>query len=300
MSASAKPPPRGSHFPLSERERRERAEQTGGRPLRDWSAGSTPYIDYQSIDTLLSLQHPRTGERSEMTFFVMGQVMELLFKLLYLETRNVRDDLLAEDLEGAMWLLRRVNEAQRVLESCWDVLATISPSEFARFRDELGAASGLGSYMYRQFEFVLGNKSAELAELHAEVPGITEQVLAALREPSVWDAANWLLSQRGHPVGSSFLQRDPACSHPPDDQVVAVWAAVYRDPVADPDAYRLGEGLSELAHRHHRWRGTHLLVVERILGPGKPGSGGTAGLEWLRQSAAHRVFPELLLARGEL
>ncbi len=299
MNPPAEPPRRGPHVPLTEQARHERATRSAGEPIRDWPTGSTPYIDYQSIDTLLSLQHPRTDERAEMTFFVMGQVKELLFKLLYLEIRNVRDDLFAEDLEGAMWVLRRVDEVQRLLEGCWNVLAAISPSEFARFRDELGAASGLGSYMYRQVEFVLGNKSTRLASLHSEVPGITEQVTEALREPSAWDAANWLLAQRGHPIGRHFLDRDKERSYPPEDDVVAAWAAIYRDPDADPGAYRLAEALSDLAHRHHRWRGIHLLVVERILGSDKPGTGGTQGLEWLRQSADHRVFPELLLARGE-
>jgi tryptophan 2,3-dioxygenase len=289
-----------AHVPLTEAERRNRASRSAGDPARDWAPGSTPYIDYQSIDTLLDLQHPRTDERAEMTLFVMGQVMELLFKLLYVETCRARDDLFTEDLDGALWVLRRTDESQRVLEACWDVLATVSPSEFVRFRDELGGASGVGSYMYRQLEFVLGNKSPGLAALHADVPGVTEEVAEALRAPSVWEAANWFLSTRGHSIGRAYLDQDPSLPHPPDDTVVAAWTAIYANPKADLSAYRLGEALSDLAHRHHRWRGIHLLVVERILGSEKPGSGGTEGLEWLRRSADHRVFPELLLARGGL
>lgn len=298
--ANPEPGPTPREPPLNEAERRERSERSGGNPMKDWAPGSTPYIDYQSIDTLLSLQTPRTSERAEMTFFVIGQVMELLFKLTYVEICHARDDLLSEELEQALWVLRRVDETQRVLEACWDVLATITPSEFARFRDELGRASGLGSYMYRQLEFVLGNKSAQLANLHAEVPGVAEEVAEALREPSIWDAANRLLSSRGHPIAAAYLDRDRSRSHPPDETVVAAWSAVYANPESDPQAYRLGEALSSLAHRHHRWRGIHLLVVERILGPSKPGSGGTEGLEWLRRSAEHRVFPELLIARDAI
>jgi tryptophan 2,3-dioxygenase len=284
---------------LTEAERQQRAARTEGQPARDWSGDSTPYIDYQRIDVLLSLQHPRSEEPAEMTFYVMGQVKELLFKLLYVEICRVRDDLLNDRLASALWTLRRVDETQRVLEECWNVLASLSPSEFATFRDELGAASGLGSYMYRQLEFVIGNKSSTLAELHANVPRISEEVEAALRAPSVWDAAMVWLAAHGHAIDQECLQRDWSEVPSVAQSVTAAWTAIYRDPSYSPDAHRLGEALSSLAFRVHRWRNIHLLVVERLLGH-RVGTGGTEGLEWLRRSAEHRVFPELWLARTGL
>jgi len=93
------------YSPLTESQRRERAARSGGQPIRESSGGSTPYIDYQRIDVLLSLQHPRTDEPAEMTFYVMGQVKELLFKLLYVELCRVRDELFDNRLERALWIV---------------------------------------------------------------------------------------------------------------------------------------------------------------------------------------------------
>ena len=287
------------YSPLTESQRRERAARSGGQPIRESSGGSTPYIDYQRIDVLLSLQHPRTDEPAEMTFYVMGQVKELLFKLLYVELCRVRDELFDNRLERALWILRRTDEVQRVLEECWNVLAALSPAEFAAFRDDLGAASGLGSYMYRQLEFVMGNKSAALAEPYADAPAISGAVEAALRSPSVWDAATAWLAAQGYPIDQACLDRDWSEMPPPAPSVTAAWTAIYRDPESNRDGHRLGEALSSLAFRVHRWRNVHLLVVERILGA-KVGTGGTDGINWPRRSAEQRVFPELWLARTAL
>ncbi len=55
----------------------ETAKSTGGTPLVEYEGNANPYIDYQSIDMLLSLQHPRSQGYDEMCFFVMGQTKVL-------------------------------------------------------------------------------------------------------------------------------------------------------------------------------------------------------------------------------
>ena len=60
--------------------RADKALETGGEPTVDFTGNTNPYINYQSIDLLLSLQHPRSDAYDEMCFFVMGQVKEILFK----------------------------------------------------------------------------------------------------------------------------------------------------------------------------------------------------------------------------
>ncbi|RBM17329.1 tryptophan 2,3-dioxygenase family protein [Streptomyces sp. PT12] len=151
-----------SYAPLTEEERRRRAESTGGEPMLDSAAAndseSTAYIGYHHVDVLLGLQHPRTGEPAELPFYITGQIQELLFKLLFTEVNRIRDLLLADDLDEALRHLRRVEGVQRVLTTTWESLSTITPTEFAAFRDQLGSASGVQSYMYRQLEFALGNK----------------------------------------------------------------------------------------------------------------------------------------------
>lgn len=283
---------------LSAEDRQDRFANSGGVPIVDSEDGTTPYIEYQSIDRLLALQHPRTDEPAEWTFYVIGQVMELLFKLVHHELVTVRDELATGEVTAALHVLRRVDRSQTLLEDCWGPLEAISPVEFNRFRDELGSASGLGSYMFRQVEFVLGNKSEALARMH-EPTLAADGVKTAFREPSVWDAAHRALVTQGFALSMELLDRDPATAYSPVAEVEEAWATVYRSPEKYPLLHDLAEALSLLAHRHHRWRSTHILVAERILG-NKPGTGATAGVSWLQQAAQGRLFPELLSCRSLL
>ncbi|MEW2549857.1 tryptophan 2,3-dioxygenase family protein [Streptomyces sp. NPDC047002] len=135
-----------SYAPLTEEERRRRAESTGGEPMLDSAAAndseSTAYIGYHHVDVLLDLQHPRTGEPAELPFCITGQIQELLFKLLFTEVNRIWDLLLADDLDEALRHLRRVEGVQRVLTTTWESLSTITPTEFAAFRDQLGLGLG--------------------------------------------------------------------------------------------------------------------------------------------------------------
>ncbi len=286
--------------PGSDAERARLVARGEGCPLVDFDGGSTPYIDYQSITVLLSLQQPRSEEPAELSFYVLGQVKELLFKLLYEELTRVRSLLDADEVPQAIWVLRRVRKVAELLCSTWDVLGSLAPTEFNAFRDSLGQASGLQSYMYRMVEYVLGNKDPVLARPHQGVPGVAEQVRRALEEPSVYDAAVALLARRGAPIGTAALRRDPGQPYEPSDEVERAWAGVYaagKGP--DDELFRLAEALMDVAEAMCRWRALHLLTVERIIGT-KPGTGGTHGVAWLRRVSEHRFFPELWSARGRL
>jgi tryptophan 2,3-dioxygenase len=280
----------------SNAQRQELAAATDGCPVLDFPGASTPYIDYQSIDVLLSLQHPRSGDPSELTFYVLGQVKELLFKLVYEELVRVRGLLDEDDVSGSVWALRRIRRVVELLVSSWDVLGTLAPTEFNAFRDHLGQASGFQSYMYRMVEYVLGNKVEALARPHRNVPHVSEQVDRALREPGVYDAAVALLARRGASVPREVLERDFSQQAAPHPDVERAWADVYRDGGPADELFLLAEGLMDVAEAVCRWRSVHLLVVERIIGT-KPGTGGTAGVPWLRRINEHRFFPELWTAR---
>ncbi|UNO44250.1 tryptophan 2,3-dioxygenase [Streptomyces sp. MST-110588] len=267
--------------------------------MLDFEGHSTPYIDYQSIDVLLSLQHPRSQAPSEPTFYILGQVKELLFKLVYEEMVRIRGLLEQDRVPDAVWALRRSRRVLELLVGCWDVLGTLAPTEFNAFRDHLGKASGFQSYMYRMVEYVLGNKVAELARPHRNVPHVNDAVQEALHSPSVYDAALALLARRGADIPREHLQRDFSLPYEPSAHVERAWAEVYRagDPT-DP-AFLLAEALMDVAEAACRWRAVHLLTVERVIGF-KPGTGGTHGVAWLRRISEHRFFPELWAARGLL
>ncbi|MFF2173394.1 tryptophan 2,3-dioxygenase [[Kitasatospora] papulosa] len=256
-------------------------------------APKTAYIEYQSIDTLLSLQRPHTGQPAEMTFYLAGQAKELLFKLVHEEVAAARLSLVTDRADEAAWNLRRAAIALDVLAKTWDILAAISPAEFNSFREQLGSASGIDSYMYRILEFSLGRKSEALARRHADVAGVTEGVYRALHQSSLYDEALGLLHRRG------LLTGDPGEGHWAADARMRAWAHVYRESGPSNELFRFAETLMDLAQAFSRWRSLHLLLVERIIG-NKPGTGGTTGVDWLRRSAAHRFFPELWEARSVL
>ncbi|GGS89267.1 tryptophan 2,3-dioxygenase [Streptomyces cinerochromogenes] len=267
-------------------------------PYLDFPGPSTPYIDYQSIDVLLSLQHPLSEAPAEPTFYVLGQVKELLFKLLYGELCAVRARLDDDDVAQAVWTLRRARRVIELLTRTWDVLGTLAPTEFNAFREQLGRASGFQSYMYRMLEYVLGNKNAAMARPHRRVPHVHVQVQEALRAPSVYDAALHLLARRGSVIPDAVLVRDVSEPYVPHEAVERAWADQYRGGPGD-DMFELSEALIGVAEGFGRWRSLHLLTVERIIGT-KAGTGGTTGVQWLRRAAEYRIFPELWSSRGLL
>src|SRR6185437_5002725 len=65
------------------------------------------------------------------------------------------------------------------------------------------------------------------------------------------------------------------------------------------DLYELAEELVDLEDWFQQWRFRHVTTVERIIGR-KRGTGGTAGVAYLRQALDIRFFPELWEVRTEL
>ncbi|TDQ52385.1 tryptophan 2,3-dioxygenase [Actinorugispora endophytica] len=270
---------------------RERAGQDGELPTLSFDGG-TPYARYGGIDTLLSLQNPVSDEPAETSFIITTQVMELLFTLVRHEWELARDALEADDVPAALAALRRGAGAQDVLVESWGLLATMTPTEFGRFRDGLGEASGFQSHTYRHLEFLLGNKSAAMVRPHRATPEARARLERALAEPGLYDAALRLLHRRGVPVPAERVERDWTSPAPPHPDVVRAWALVYADDRPGNELLALAEALLDTAERMTRWRHRHLMAVKRTMGA-KPGTGGSSGLRWLDRNAREDVFPEL-------
>jgi tryptophan 2,3-dioxygenase len=251
------------------------------------------------MDSLLALQHPRTDAATEPSFIIMSQIKELLFKLLHTEFTTARDELAKDLLDEALWTLRRATRTQRFLQESWDVLGALTPVEFGEFRDVLGTASGFQSPSYRRLEFLLGNKNPKMLDGHRGRPTY-DAVLAQLREPSLYDEVLAYLRRQGLDVPPEAVERDdPGAPYQSLDAVEGVWRTVYRDPAAHRGPYLLGEALMEVAALFARWRYTHLVTVQGLLGD-KAGTGGTTGVAWLTEVSEHRFFPELWSVRSTL
>ena len=283
----------------SEEERQRQVKETDGQPITEFKGNANPYIDYQSVDLLLSLQHPRSKGYDEMCFIVQGQCKEMLFKSTYYELYNARLRIMDDDLPNASLILNRCKEIIILLTRFWDVLATIRPEGFKRFRDYLNVASGQQSFMFRHVEFILGNKNIAMASVHKNVNHVYPAILKNLETPSLYDEVIKLLHRRGYNISSEYLDRDWTKKYQPHESIEQAWLEIYKTPEPTNDLYLFAELLIEFADIFARYRFQHFTTVERILGL-KPGTGGSAGVTWLKTMAEHRFFPELWSIRTDL
>ncbi|MFC4294130.1 tryptophan 2,3-dioxygenase [Novosphingobium tardum] len=261
--------------------------------------GRTTYSSYLDLDRLLSAQHPVSGAHDELLFIVIHQASELWLKLCLHELEAARNAIAADDLRPAFKMLSRVARAQGQLIGSWDVLATMTPSDYSAIRPHLGASSGFQSPQYRMMEFILGGRDAAMAALHDETPDVAAALRAELARPSLYDEVLGMLARRDFALPKAILNRDLAVPHAASEEVEAAWARIYADPEGHWDLYELAEKLVDLEYHFQRWRFGHLKTVERIIGF-KRGTGGTQGVPYLAGVLAKGFFPELLSVRTAL
>ena len=284
---------------FNDQDREKKVIETEGDPITDFYGGSNPYIDYESIDLLLSLQHPRSDGYDEMCFIIMGQAKELLFKSLYYELYNLQLRIKDDDIANAFVILDRCKKILTLIINVWEVLSTIKTDGFNKFRDYLSVASGQLSFMYRHIEFILGNKNKKMCDAHSNVPHVYPALLKNFNSASLYDDVIGLLHRNCYEVADECLDRDWSEKYKIHKSVEQAWLKVYSDPTPENELYMLGEGLTEIADIFSQYRHRHFVSVERILGF-KPGTGGSAGVGWLKQAVDHRFFPELWTIRTEL
>ncbi|MFC9324100.1 tryptophan 2,3-dioxygenase [Kitasatospora sp. NPDC057015] len=260
--------------------------------------GTTPYEDYVHAAVLTSLQQPLSTDPAEMAFLVTTQVMELWFTLIVHEWGTARDALLKDDYDRAMDALRRSLDAHQALNDSWRPIAALTPARFNSFRAALGPASGFQSAMYRQLEFLLGDKSRSMVQPHRAQPRVHAELEELLTRTSLYDEVLGYLHRRGLPVPEHVLQRDVTQAYEPDAEVEEAWRLIYAGSPYDP-LVALGEALTDVAELVLRWRSDHLLATRRAMGA-KSGSGGSPGVAWLEKRAARSVFPEIWTARSHV
>jgi tryptophan 2,3-dioxygenase len=205
----------------------------------------------------------------------------------------------ADDLQPAFKTLSRVSRILEQLNSAWDVLRTMTPSEYTLFRETLGTSSGFQSYQYRMIEFLAGNKNAAMMRVHEHDRPVFERLEAARRAPSIYDQTIQVLHRRGFAIDPSVIERDVSLSHAANDSIRTAWLSVYRDPTRFWELYELAEKLVDFEDYFRRWRFNHVTTVERVIGF-KRGTGGSTGVSYLRKMLDVVLFPELWQVRTEL
>jgi tryptophan 2,3-dioxygenase len=250
-------------------------------------AGMT-YADYLKLDPLLTAQQPLSDLHDEMLFIVIHQTKELWMKQmlheLALAVRMIGEDRFGEACKA----MARISRIQAVMTLSWDVLSTLTPVDYMKFRDVLGTSSGFQSAQFRELEFRLGLKDPIYLDHYAEGTEARAKLQSAIDEPSLREAATAALGRAGFDVGDGSLEAR-----------AAAWLQVYRDADRWFELYELAEKLVDMDDALAMWRHKHVLTVERIIG-NKRGTGGSAGASYRRSTLDKRVFPELWALRTDL
>jgi tryptophan 2,3-dioxygenase len=259
------------------------------------------YGDYLRLDTLLSAQQPLSDppQHDELLFIIQHQTSELWLKLMIHELRSARDLLASDELAPALKRLARVKHIQHTLTDQWSVLATLTPSEYAQIRPFLATSSGFQSAQYREVEFLLGNKNADMVAVFSHDESARTALDELLRQPSLYDTFLAYLSRRGYAVPAGLLDRDWSRPYRHDPGLVDVFAEVYAAPHDHWGVYETCEELVDLEDNFQQWRFRHLQVVQRTIGQ-KVGTGGSSGVDFLRRALDLTFFPELYEVRTRI
>ncbi len=243
------------------------------------------YGGYLKVRELLDLQQrlSQPAHHDETLFIVIHQVYELWFKQLLHEVDAIIPMLQRGEVLPAHRLLRRCHEIQRVLVQQLSVLETMTPMDFLAFRDHLRPASGFQSAQFREMEIVSGLPDPRALANYAEGSPERAKLERRLGETSLAAELRALLDRRG-------LKGDRV------EQLLEV----YRDTAKHYDLFLLCEALTEYDEMFQLWRMRHVQMVERVIGGGRPGTGGSSGAGYLRSTVERRFFPELWELRNRI
>jgi tryptophan 2,3-dioxygenase len=261
--------------------------------------GRMSYSDYLHLERVLDAQQPLSEAHDELLFIIQHQTSELWMKLAIHEIRATIKAIHNGELQPAFKMLSRIARIFEQLTGAWDVLRTMTPSEYTEFRDQLGQSSGFQSYQYRTIEFLAGNRNLAMLGPHAHRPDVVAKLEEILASPGLYDEALLLLARNGFDIGEDAQRADWRTTRTANDKVLAAWTTVYAAPEKYWMLYELAEKLVDFEDYFRRWRFNHVTTVERIIGL-KRGTGGTSGVSYLRRMLEVELFPELWKVRTEL
>jgi len=258
---------------LTEKKRKAQPAAVSPKP----EGGEVNYPSYLALDELLQLQRPRSTPEhpDELLFIIVHQASELWFKLILHELRALIGLLESKDTLGALTSVRRVNALVNIVTGQLSALETLPPQRFAQFRGYLGTSSGSQSVQFRAIEAMSGMRDPHFLQVlkqHGEIAPLVKEALAGPTLQQLYDdlliAHNVTLEQ--------------------------VYAETNQRPLQ-----MLAESLLEYEQGFALWRFLHVQLVERIIGPGTSGTGGTLGSKYLQKTISQRFFPKLWEVRSK-
>ena len=257
------------------------------------------YGDYLKLDQVLSAQHPLSKEHDEMLFIVIHQSSELWLKLAGHELEKAVQCLRENNFGPAFKVIARVKQIFIQLTQSWNILSTLTPVDYLKFRDDLGRSSGFQSHGYRKLEFLLGNKNSDMLKVHQKSTGAHQELKLLLHRPSLYDEVIIALVKAGFSIDDTVLNRDVTQAYQSNESVVKAWLTVYQKPEKYFELYELAEKLVDIEDSFQQWRFKHMYTVQRIIGY-KKGTGGSSGVGFLKKALDVSFFPELFEVRTHL
>ena len=235
------------------------------------------YGSYLALDELLALQRPRSTPEhpDELLFIIVHQSSELWFKAILRELDQLTSVLSRKDLGLSLWHMQRLNALMRIVSAQLDSLETLPPQRFAEFRQNLGSSSGSQSVQFRAIEAASGLRDPHFMralEEHSEIPSLVQRYLS---RPTLQDLFLQLLTSTGTTLEALYVGPGPTM------------------------LFFLAEALLEYEQQFGQWRFKHVQLVERIIGPGTGGTGGTLGARYLQRTIDQRFFPKLWEVRAQ-
>ncbi|MEM9083865.1 MAG: tryptophan 2,3-dioxygenase family protein [Planctomycetota bacterium] len=263
--------------------------------------GKLDYATNLGLPQLLNAQKPLSHPQhhDELLFIIQHQTSELWMMLVIHELRAALDHINHDRLSPCFKILARVKQVLRQLFEQWAVLETLTPTEYMQFRHVLGPASGFQSAQYRTIEFLLGNKDARMIKVFAHDEATSKSLQQDLEQPSLYEAFLAHLDRAGLPIPEHAIKRDFTEPRDIDEQVLSVFETIYTNPSSHWNAYEMAEKLIDIDEQLSLWRFRHMKTVERVIGF-KRGTGGSAGVAFLKQVVDLRLFPELWEVRTHL
>jgi tryptophan 2,3-dioxygenase len=257
------------------------------------------YSDYLHLEAILDAQKPLSDAHDELLFIIQHQTSELWMKLAIHEIASAIAAIRADNPQPAFKMLSRVARIFEQLNSAWDVLRTMTPSEYTEFRAALGKSSGFQSYQYRAIEFLAGNRNQAMLGPHVHRADVMRMLEDILTRPSLYDEALMLLARRGFDIGDDANRGDWRAARSPSGKVLHAWEQIYLAPDRYWELYEMAEKLVDFEDYFRRWRFNHVTTVERVIGF-KRGTGGTSGTQYLKRMLEVELFPELWRVRTVL
>ncbi len=259
------------------------------------------YSSYLKVDELVQLQLPVADESAhdEMLFIIIHQTYELWFKQILHELQLAPKLIEAGNLMHLLHTVKRLVTIMKTLTQQVDILETMPPDDFNKFRDALNPASGFQSWQFRLTEFILGSRNTNYLEFYKSQPEHRKKLEDALKHPSIWDQLIIYLRKQGFPIPESEVTRDFSLNRETSPEVTEVLKNIYKNPNKSPELYVILEGLADFDQQFLLWRYRHFAMVQRMIGSLK-GTGGSSGAKYLGTTMSKKFFPELWELRDSL